>query len=224
MATDAAVPPAGRSSFERLLSLVAGGPTRRGVGGRAHGARLFRAVGLRRPGDRRGGPDRAGEAASDGRGVHRVTGASAPRTRFTPWVRSGLVAVVSLAGPGWTQGGAPGVDPAAPCGSTEGVEAGPRLAEWVEKRKAKCAQLEPYRAHVPREADPGFREGGAAVDRRSINLLGLYPRIQTIDHRSQYARGAAPLAARPGRLPLRPERRRVLVVRRASSTTTSRSA
>jgi hypothetical protein len=74
------------------------------------------------------------------------------------------------------------------CGSAEGIDAGPRLRQWLEKRAAKCAEVEPY--------EPTFLEGQILAfekaERPSIfalNLFGLYPRIQSIDHRSQYAGG-----------------------------------
>ena len=67
-------------------------------------------------------------------------------------------------------------------------EVGPRLAQWVEKRQAKYAHLEVYR--------PGFLERQFLAFEKAerpaiteLNLLGFYPRIQTIDHRSQWAFG-----------------------------------
>jgi hypothetical protein len=67
--------------------------------------------------------------------------------------------------------------------------AGPRQSELVEKRKAKAAHLAPYR--------PGFLERSLLAFEKAerpaiyeVNLWGAYPRIQTIDHRSQWAAGA----------------------------------
>jgi Omp85 superfamily domain len=66
---------------------------------------------------------------------------------------------------------------------------GPRQAELVAKRKAKAGHLEPYK--------PNFLERSfLALEKAErpaiyeINLWGAYPRIQTIDHRSQWAAGA----------------------------------
>ncbi len=77
---------------------------------------------------------------------------------------------------------------AAECASTDGLEIGPRESQWIEKRKAKCAEVKPY--------DPSFIEGQILAfekaERPSIfalNLFGFYPRIQSVDHRSQYAGG-----------------------------------
>jgi len=79
--------------------------------------------------------------------------------------------------------------PATPCGSTDGLEIGPRLRPLVELRQAKCGTIAPY--------EPSFLErqilAFEKAERPSIfqlNLFGLYPRVQTIDHRSQLAGGA----------------------------------
>ncbi|HEY6551885.1 MAG TPA: hypothetical protein VI669_00935, partial [Vicinamibacteria bacterium] len=44
-----------------------------------------------------------------------------------------VLAFLALAGPAAAQG--PG---SAPCGSTEGIDVGPRLSEWIRARQAKC--------------------------------------------------------------------------------------
>jgi hypothetical protein len=74
------------------------------------------------------------------------------------------------------------------CGWLEGFEAGPRQLTLLEQRRAKCAELRPY--------EPGFIERQILAFEKAerpaftqINLFGLYPRIQTIDHRSQTAGG-----------------------------------
>jgi hypothetical protein len=79
--------------------------------------------------------------------------------------------------------------PAPPCASTTGLEIGPRLAQWVEKRQAKCAELAPYK--------PGFLERQLLLFEKAerppvtqLNLFGFYPRVQAIEHRSQAAAGA----------------------------------
>jgi hypothetical protein len=74
------------------------------------------------------------------------------------------------------------------CAATDGVEIGPRLAQWVERRKAKCSELRPYEATFLEKQLLAFEK----AERPGItqwNLGGLYPRIQSIDHRSQYAAG-----------------------------------
>lgn len=79
--------------------------------------------------------------------------------------------------------------PAAACASTEGVEVPESLAPLVAERKAKCASLRPYEQNF-------FEKQLLLVEKAERppiwqwNLLGLYPRIQTIDHRSQLAIGA----------------------------------
>jgi hypothetical protein len=74
------------------------------------------------------------------------------------------------------------------CASTEGEEPGPRLEEWVRKRQAKCQELAPYRTTWLERQILSF-EKAEQPSITQINLLGLYPRIQTIDHRSQWAGG-----------------------------------
>ncbi len=81
---------------------------------------------------------------------------------------------------------APSPDPA--CARSEDVEAGPRLREWIALRQEKCAHLAPY--------EPTFVEGQVLAFEKAerpslaeLNLFGLYPRIQSIDHRSLYAGG-----------------------------------
>ena len=76
---------------------------------------------------------------------------------------------------------------ARPCGWTD-EPSGERPAALVERRRAKCAVLEGYR--------PGFVEKQILAFEKAerppitqLNLFGLYPRIQTIDHRSQLAPG-----------------------------------
>lgn len=87
----------------------------------------------------------------------------------------------------------PGAEPpeapsVTPCASTEGLDIGPRLSQWVEKRKAKCGQLASYR--------PGFLERQLLALEKAerppltqLNLFGVYPRVQTIEHHSQLAAG-----------------------------------
>jgi len=76
-----------------------------------------------------------------------------------------------------------------PCGWTGDPEIGARLAPLVARRQAKCAELEPYR--------PGFLERQILAFEKAerpaiseVNVWGFYPRIQTIDHRSQIGVGA----------------------------------
>ena len=74
------------------------------------------------------------------------------------------------------------------CASSEGIEVGSRLAQWVERRQAKCQQLRPYQATFLEKQLLAFEK----AERPSItqlNLFGLYPRILSVDHRSQYAAG-----------------------------------
>jgi hypothetical protein len=70
-----------------------------------------------------------------------------------------------------------------------GEEVGPRQSELVEKRRAKHAHVEPYA--------PGFLERSLLAFEKAerpaiyeVNLWDVYPRLQTIDHRSQWAAGA----------------------------------
>lgn len=77
---------------------------------------------------------------------------------------------------------------ALPCGSSEGIEAGPRLSAWIAKRKEKCAHLSPYQRSFLDRQILAFEK----AERPSIlqlNFFGFYPRFQTIDHRSQSALG-----------------------------------
>jgi len=77
---------------------------------------------------------------------------------------------------------------AADCASSAGVEVGPRLSQWIEKRQAKCQVLEPYQGSFLERQLLAFQK----AERPSItefNVLGLYPRILSVDHRSQYAPG-----------------------------------
>ncbi|MGE0455987.1 MAG: BamA/TamA family outer membrane protein [Vicinamibacteria bacterium] len=91
--------------------------------------------------------------------------------------------------------------PATPCGSTEGLEIGPRLRPLVELRQAKCGTIAPYEPTFLERQILGFEK----AERPSIfqlNLFGLYPRLQTIDHRSQIAGGARLLQPGLGGSPL----------------------
>jgi len=99
-----------------------------------------------------------------------------------------LLAAAAGAGPGWAQSAAPQPVPAVRCGSTEGMEAGPRLSAWLEKRKAKCAGLKPYRGSFLERQILAFEKAERPAI-TELNLLGLYPRIQAVDHRSQTAFG-----------------------------------
>jgi len=79
--------------------------------------------------------------------------------------------------------------PGTPCASSEGIDYGPRLARWIEKRKAKCGQLAPYRPRFLERQILAFEK----AERPAItqfNVFGFYPRAQTIEHRSQLAGGA----------------------------------
>ena len=94
-----------------------------------------------------------------------------------------VLALVALVGPSAAQELG-----SAPCGSTEGIEAGPRLSEWIRARQAKCQKIEPYKSTFLERQILAFEK----AERRSIaevNLFGFYPRVQTIDHRSQWAGG-----------------------------------
>ena len=75
----------------------------------------------------------------------------------------------------------PEPDPAQPIG--------PRLAQWVERRQAKYARLEAYRAGFLERQFLAFEKAERPAI-TELNLFGLYPRVQTIDHRSQWAFGA----------------------------------
>jgi len=70
----------------------------------------------------------------------------------------------------------------------EDVDVGPRLSQWVEKRRAKLGHLTAYK--------PGLLESKLlSVEKAErppiteFNVFGFYPRIQTVDHRSQLAFG-----------------------------------
>ena len=72
--------------------------------------------------------------------------------------------------------------------ASEEVDVGPRLSEWVERRRAKFGHLSAYK--------PGFLERQLLKVEKAerpplteFNVFGFYPRIQTIDHRSQTAFG-----------------------------------
>jgi hypothetical protein len=88
---------------------------------------------------------------------------------------------------------APPAAPAPPedartCGASEGIAAGPRQRRLIEKRQAKCRSPRPYQPTVLEQQVLNFEK----AERPSIfqlNFHGLYPRVQTIDHRSQWAGG-----------------------------------
>jgi hypothetical protein len=106
------------------------------------------------------------------------------------WLGRALLVLLAAGGPtaaGEEQGAAPPAVSAA-CGSTEGIEAGPRLRSWLEKRKAKCSDIKPYRGGFLERQLLAFEK----AERPAINELnfqGLYPRVQAVDHRSQVALG-----------------------------------
>jgi hypothetical protein len=73
-------------------------------------------------------------------------------------------------------------------GDEAAAPVGPRQAEWLERRRAKAAQLSPY--------EPTFLERQLLAFEKAerpaiyeVNLWDIYPRLQTIDHRSQWAAG-----------------------------------
>ena len=75
------------------------------------------------------------------------------------------------------------------CGSTGVAEVPESLAPLVALRQAKCGALRPY--------EQGFVEKQLLLVEKAErppvgewNLLGFYPRVQAIDHRSQLALGA----------------------------------
>ena len=75
------------------------------------------------------------------------------------------------------------------CAGPDGAQPPPSLAPLVAERRSKCARLKPYR--------PSFLEKQLLLVEKAErppfgqwNLLGFYPRVQTIDHRSQVAVGA----------------------------------
>jgi hypothetical protein len=99
-----------------------------------------------------------------------------------------LASIVLLAGAGGASADQAPTEAAETCGRADGIEAGPRQALLLEARRAKCAQLVPYKA--------GFLERQIlAVEKAErppihrLNLFGFYPRIASIDHRSQLAPG-----------------------------------
>lgn len=94
--------------------------------------------------------------------------------------------VLPAAAAAWFALAAP-VSPA-DCASSDGIEIGPRLAKWVEKRQAKCRQLRAYQATFLEKQLLAFEKAERPAITQ-LNLGGLYPRIQSIDHRSQYAAG-----------------------------------
>lgn len=77
---------------------------------------------------------------------------------------------------------------AADCASTDGIEIGPRLKQWTDRRQAKCAEVKPY-DHSFLESQILAFEKAERPSIFAVNVGGLYPRIQSIDHRSQYAGG-----------------------------------
>jgi hypothetical protein len=105
------------------------------------------------------------------------------RSRSLPSIVAVLVLPAVLA-----RGGEADKPDAIPCGSSEGIEAGPRLASWMEQRKAKCAHLTPYKPNLLERQILAF-EKAERPSIAEVNFLGVYPRVQTIDHRSQLAGG-----------------------------------
>ena len=105
------------------------------------------------------------------------------RSRSLPLIVAVLVLPAVLA-----CGGEADKPDAVPCGSSEGIEAGPRLASWMEQRKAKCAHLRPYKPDLLERQILAF-EKAERPSIAEVNVLGVYPRVQTIDHRSQLAGG-----------------------------------
>src|SRR6266705_2798971 len=105
------------------------------------------------------------------------------RSRSLPSIVAVLVLPAVLA-----RGGEADKPDAMPCGSSEGIEAGPRLASWMEQRKAKCAHLTPYKPNLLERQILAF-EKAERPSIAEVNFLGVYPRVQTIDHRSQLAGG-----------------------------------
>ena len=72
--------------------------------------------------------------------------------------------------------------------SDEGA-VGPRQSELVEKRKAKAAHLAPYEPTRLERSLLAFEKAERPAI-YEVNLWDVYPRLQTIDHRSQWAAGA----------------------------------
>jgi surface antigen Omp85-like protein len=103
-------------------------------------------------------------------------------------MRVALLLISLLAGLSGPLRAEPPAEDSRACGWAENLDVAPRQAQLVEKRRAKCAELEPYK--------PGFIDRQILAFEKAerppitqINLFGLYPRIQTIDHRSQTAGG-----------------------------------
>ena len=101
--------------------------------------------------------------------------------------------LVAVAFVGWAPAPAraqspPTAEAAPACGSHEGHEAGPRQALLLEERREKCARLEPYKAgFIERQILAIENAERPPINR--VNLFGFYPRIASIDHRSQLAPG-----------------------------------
>ena len=98
------------------------------------------------------------------------------------------IVVAMLVGPGVALGAEPAPEDTRPCGWAEGLEAGPRQAPLIEARRAKCAELEPYRPGLIERQVLAF-EKAERPPITQLNLFGVYPRLQAIDHRSQSAAG-----------------------------------
>ena len=74
------------------------------------------------------------------------------------------------------------------CGWSGEIEAGPRLRPLIEERQAKCARIAPYESKFLERQILLFEKAERPpIDQ--INIFGFYPRIQSIDHRSQWAGG-----------------------------------
>jgi hypothetical protein len=65
---------------------------------------------------------------------------------------------------------------------------GPRQARLVEKRQAKLRQLSPYKPTFLERQLLAFEKAERPAI-YEINVWDIYPRLQTIDHRSQWAAG-----------------------------------
>ena len=102
------------------------------------------------------------------------------------------LAALALAGPALAEDApttAPDATPPPACGTApEGVEIPERLLVVVAERRAKCAALRPYEGgFVERQLLALEKAERPAL--AQLNLWGFYPRLQTIDHRSQVAAG-----------------------------------
>jgi len=75
-----------------------------------------------------------------------------------------------------------------PCGWSEGIEAGPRQQLLIARRKAKCEEVRSYEPALLERQILLFEQAERPPITR-WNLFGLYPRVQSIDHRSQWAGG-----------------------------------